>query len=134
MTLEESRQIRAELRRKLAIGCLLPMVIVAVLLLTFGYIMFFTLRLLPEGHYMTETQSPDKSYTIRFYICDDDPLSADSIRGELMNNQTNVKKNIYWEYRFRELHVDWIDNDTVLINGHRLRLPGDTYDWRRDSE
>lgn len=87
---------------------------------------------LPTGEYLTEEVSPDGTYTLKAYITDGGATTSYSIRGELMlNKQKNKTKNIYWNYREESAVVEWLDDDTVVINGHRLNVPNDKFDFRR---
>ncbi|WP_176527921.1 DUF5412 family protein [Bacillus sp. AFS077874] len=31
-----------------------------------------------------------------------------------------------------ELSIKWVKNDTVIINGHRIIVPKQTYDFRKE--
>ena len=58
-------------------------------------------------------------------------LSADAVRGELVFNERNGKtKNIYWNYRESTAKIEWLDNKTVVINGHTLEVPNEKFDFR----
>jgi hypothetical protein len=56
-----------------------------------------------------------------------------AVRAELVfNKNSKKKKNVYWNYREENAYIVWIDDDTVRINGHVLRLPNEKYDFRRE--
>lgn len=94
------------------------------------YWAFFDMNRLPTGEYLTEETSPDGTYTIKTYVSVTS-LSSDAVRGELVFNERNGKtKNIYWNYRESTAKIEWLDNQTVVINGHTLEVPNDKYDWR----
>ena len=108
------------------------------------YAYFHSMASLPHGEFIGESTSPQGTYTVRLYYTDP-ALSSGGTRGELIINDTNRKRNLYWEYNrylFEERFVlgsditgkdiEWEDDDTVIINGVRLNLPNETYDWRRD--
>jgi hypothetical protein len=40
-------------------------------------------------------------------------------------------KNIYWNYHEESVNIVWIDNYTAIINGHKLNVLHDTFDFRR---
>ena len=40
--------------------------------------------------------------------------------------------NIYWSYREDKIINEWIDEDTVIINGHELVMPKEKFDFRRN--
>lgn len=95
------------------------------------YWAFFDMKRLPEGEFLTESISPNGTYTVRAYITNGGATVAYSVRGELVFNDENKKdKNIYWNYREDSATVNWIDDDTVNINGHVLNMPTEIYDFR----
>ena len=94
------------------------------------YWAFFDMNRLPTGEYLTEETSPDGTYTLKAYVSVKS-LSSDAVRGELVFNKRNGKtKNIYWNYRESTAKIEWIDDDTVVINGHRLNVPKEKFDFR----
>ncbi|MGN7477022.1 DUF5412 domain-containing protein [Solibacillus silvestris] len=94
------------------------------------YWAFFDMKRLPAGEYLTEEISPDGTYTLRAYVSSTG-LSADAVRGELVFNKRNGKtKNIYWNYRESSANIEWLDNSTVMINGHTLDVLNDKFDFR----
>lgn len=95
------------------------------------YWAFFDMNRLPTGEYLTEETSPDGTYTIRAYLNNGGATTSYSIRGELVFNKSKSKtKNIYWNYREDTAEIKWIDNDTVIINGHTLEVPNERFDFR----
>ena len=85
---------------------------------------------LPKGELQATYTSDDGKYEIAIFLCNGGATVDYSIRGELRDLETGDAKNIYWNYHESEATVDWEDNDTVIINGHKLNLPDDTYDFR----
>lgn len=95
------------------------------------YWAFFDMNRLPTGEYLTEETSPDGTYTLKAYVTNGGATVSFAIRGELVfNNKNNKSKNIYWNYREENADIEWIDDDTVVINGHTLNLPNDKFDFR----
>jgi len=88
---------------------------------------------LPDGELISETVSPDETYTMRIYLVNTHATVAYCIKGELVFNNSNTRKNIYWGYRESEAVVEWIDDDTVMINKRSIEVPGGKYDWRREN-
>lgn len=96
------------------------------------YWAFFDMNRLPIGEYVTEQTSPDGTFTVKAYVSGTS-LSADAVRAELVFNARDGKtKNIYWGYRESTAEIEWLDNQTVVINGQKLEVPNDTFDWRRE--
>lgn len=107
---------------------LVTVVFVLMLFLTGCY----SMDTLPDGEYLSAHLSPDECYTVNMYLCNGGATTDFSIRGELVDNATGAVQNIYWSYHERIAVVEWIDNDTVTINGRTLNVPDDTYDFRRE--
>ena len=109
-----------------------------VLLLGFGvYRFFFSLHYLPQGEYVCESTSPQGTYTVKIFETNP-ALSVGGTRGEVINNVTGRKKTIYWEYNrylfeagIYESVILWENDETVIINGKKLNVKKDTYDYRR---
>ena len=87
---------------------------------------------LPKGELISEVQSPNGTYTVKAYVSEG-TLSAPAVRGELSyNKKIKRPKNIYWNYRQDKAIIEWFDDDTVIINGHKLDVPYDSFDFRKD--
>ena len=94
---------------------------------------FFGMSHLPEGDFLTEMTSPNEEYTVKAYVSKSGATVADAVRGEVIYHQKNdKKKNIYWEYRESEAEISWIDETTISINGVKLDVRKDVYDWRKE--
>ena len=101
-------------------------------LLGYGvYWVFFDMNRLPTGEYLTEESSPDGKYTVKAYVANGGATTSFTVRGELVFNQKNRKaKNIYWNHKEDSADLKWLDNATVMINGHSLDVPKDKFDFR----
>ena len=87
---------------------------------------------LPEGAFMHEVRSPENDLSIKIYL-HSPALSANAIRGELVFLNTGEKpRNIYWCLYESSAEVEWLDTRTVLINGRKLDVHEDKYDWRNE--
>lgn len=96
------------------------------------YSFFFDMSGLPEGQLIAEAESPNGTYTIKAYLNNAHATTSFSIRGELTFNTVNKKpKNIYWNYREDNAIIEWINDNTVVINGHKLDVLNDKFDFRR---
>ncbi|XXM73023.1 DUF5412 domain-containing protein [Lysinibacillus sphaericus] len=97
------------------------------------YWLFYDMGRLPEGEFLTEETSPDGTYTVRTYVANGGATVSYAVRGELIfNKKENKVKTIYWDYREESADITWKDDDTVVINGHMLDVPGDRFDFRHD--
>lgn len=110
------------------------LITVSLLLVLIGgygvYWAFFDMNSLPTGDYLTEATSPDGTYTLKAYVANGGATTSYSVRGELVFNNSNKAKNIYWNYSEATANIEWEDNDTVVINDHILNVPIDTFDFR----
>lgn len=98
------------------------------------YWAFYDMNRLPKGELLSEVVSPGGEYTVKTYLVNGGATVAYCIRGELNYNFRNkTPKNIYWSYRETEAKVEWKNNDTVVINGHSLKVEKEVYDWRREN-
>ncbi len=109
----------------------IAVVIISVLILG-GYWAFFDMNRLPKGELISQAESPNGTYTVKAYLSDGGATTSYAVRGELNFNKSKRKpKNIYWAYRLEKAHIEWIDDETVSINGQTLKVPNERYDFRR---
>lgn len=94
------------------------------------YWAFYDMNRLPMGDYLTEVTSPDGTYTVKAYLTNGGATTSYAIRGELVNNRNGKTKNIYWNSCEETTEIVWIDNTTVVINGHKLNVPKEKFDFR----
>ncbi|NQD67479.1 DUF5412 domain-containing protein [Bacillus haikouensis] len=95
------------------------------------YWLMYDLDRLPQGEFLKEETSPDGTYTLKTYVTNGGATVSYAVRGELVFNDKDGKsETIYWNYREDTANITWTDDDTVIINGQRLDVPGDTYDFR----
>nr|WP_246362822.1 DUF5412 domain-containing protein [Paenibacillus alba] len=113
----------------------LATICVIVLLIGYSiYYFFFSLGHLPRGELVKILESPEKSYTVNLYLVNGGATTDFAIRGELVNNRSASSKNIYWAYQESSSELSWVNDHTVIINGHELNVKKDKYDWRRTSK
>ncbi|MEH7347551.1 DUF5412 domain-containing protein [Gottfriedia acidiceleris] len=121
-------------KRRKTLKIMLLSTLLFVGLLGYGiYWTFFDMNRLPKGDYLTEETSPNGDYTLKTYVSSGGATTSYTVRGELVFNKQNKKtKNIYWNYRENTADIEWIDNDTVVINDHTLNVPHDKFDFRNN--
>lgn len=102
-----------------------------VLLLCSLLVSCYSMEKLPKGELLNTYPSPNEEHQINIYLCDGGATTDWSIRGELVECQTQISKNIYWCYHEKDADVQWVDNETVMINGRSLNIHSDVYDWRK---
>lgn len=88
-----------------------------------------SIRHIPEGELINSVSSANKEYTVNTYLTSG-TLSDFAVRGELIN-RLGIKKNIYWEYHEKNGDIKWINEKSVSINGKELKVPEETYDFRK---
>ena len=96
------------------------------IILAFSSCMMF----LPKGEFMESVESPTKEYTINSYLCSGNATTGFSVRCEAVNNHSGKARNIYWQYKCKTADIYWLDDFTVSINGIKLNVKTDSYDWR----
>lgn len=88
---------------------------------------------LPKGELISQVKSPDGTYTMKAYRTNGGATVSYAIRGELNYNNIDKKpKNIYWNYKEDKAIIEWIDEDTVVINRHELDVLKDRFDFRNN--
>lgn len=87
------------------------------------------LQSIKKGELISATDSPNGSYTMNLYLQNGGATTAYGVLGELICNTDGAQKNIYYEYRTNSTNCKWIDEYTVIINGQKLDVRYDTYDW-----
>ena len=96
------------------------------------YWAFFDMKRLPQGEFLTEEESPNGQYTIKLYLTNGGATTPYAIRGELVFHERAGKtKNIYWNLG-ETAEVQWLDDQTVEINGISLNVLKDRFDFRRE--
>lgn len=118
--------------KKFFIGVLAGLIFMVGVIALFLYYFFNNMDRLPEGEFMTEETSPDGTYTLKAYLANGGATVAYSVRGEIVMNDSGKTENIYWQYREEEAEIEWLDEDTGVINGVELDVPGERYDYRKD--
>ncbi|MEG6616967.1 DUF5412 domain-containing protein [Peptococcaceae bacterium 1198_IL3148] len=97
------------------------------------YWAFYDMDRLPKGELITEADSPNGTYTLKAYLCNGGAATSYAVLGELnYNAEEKEPKNIYWNYKESTAKIVWLDNDTVIINGHELDVLNERYDFRRE--
>ena len=88
-----------------------------------------SLDLLPKGELKKTVSSPDGKYKLKLYLCNGGATVDYAVRGEIVN-ESKEKWTIYWNYHCEDFDASWKDDKTVVINGKKLNIFKDRYDWR----
>lgn len=112
----------------------LKIISIFILLFVLSYIIYIILyddfNKLPKGIYIRSVVSPDENYKLNIYKISEGMTMDWFMRVELENMKTNEKKNLYYDYHLKDRNIKWIDNDYVKINGMKLNVFKDKYDFR----
>ena len=108
---------------------LLRLGVCAVVLAALVWYFFFDMGRLPKGTLVASCPSPALTHTVNIYECAGNATTADSVRAEVVTG--GASRNIYWQYKADFEECEWLSEDEVCINGTRLNVLNDTYDWRR---
>ena len=112
----------------------LKIISIFILLFVLSYIIYIILyddfNKLPKGIYIRSIVSPDENYKLNIYKISEGMTMDWFMRVELENMKTNEKKNLYYDYHLKDRNIKWIDNDYVKINGMKLNVFKDKYDFR----
>lgn len=118
---------------------LVPVIIVASILLiiialiSYGiYWAFFDIQRIDGQEIITISDSPDASYTVTAYLNNGGATTDYAVLCAVKNNKTGKERNIYWNYHCQTADIQWLDDETVSINGIELNVTKDLYDYRRD--
>jgi Family of unknown function (DUF5412) len=99
----------------------------------FGYIFhwaFYNIDRIEPGKIISEKTSPSGAYTVRTYLNNGGATVDYAVLGVLYSNKSNDSKNIYWQYEETAGVINWVDKDTVTINGQKINIPHGKYDYR----
>lgn len=123
------------LKYALKVAAILFGMIAGIILILFLIINFLFNHYEPEGELLTETASPSGDYKVKTYVVRGSATVSNSVRGKVIDHTKKDKeKKIYNAYREEEAVVEWVDDFTVSINGIKLDVRKDSYDWRKDKK
>ncbi|MCL2784815.1 MAG: DUF5412 domain-containing protein [Propionibacteriaceae bacterium] len=117
--------------------CVIGTTILLILLLI-GYVLYAgspnTMPNVSRGEFLCASTSPEGTYTVNLYdVYAGRP--AGFTGGMVVTNKTGKKKSIYYEGSMSlpnpRCTVSWETDQIVIINGKRLDVTKDTYDFRR---
>ena len=90
----------------------------------------FTIWFMKGDEPIKAIPSPDNKYTVTAYLNNGGATTAYAVLCTVKHNATGIKRNIYWQNRCDDAEIEWVDNETVIINGIELDIKEDTYDYR----
>lgn len=108
------------------------LILITAILGFIGYFCFFSTNTIEGQEEIASYISPAGTYQLVIFRNDGGATTSYAVLGVLYkNDDSNYSRNIYWENRQDDADVEWLDDDTVIINGHRIEnVEKDKYDFR----
>lgn len=85
---------------------------------------------LPSGELIKTSKSPNGQYRVDAYLCSGNATTDYSIRCAVVVIRTKKSRNFFWQYHQENATIKWINDYIVEINGIKLNVLTDSYDWR----
>ena len=92
---------------------------------------FLDIQRISGQEYLNESTSPNGAYTVTAYLNNGGATVDYAVLGRLKNNKSGKIKNIYWQYHCEKAEMEWMNNETLKINGKELNVKDEIYDYRR---
>lgn len=100
---------------------IIPILINIVLTVILCIYLFFSMAIGRSFPLIQTETSPDEKIELNFYSFDAGGMGTFGVIGEV-NGPLWFKKRIYYEKRIQDIEIEWIDNDTLLINKQLIEL------------
>ena len=123
----------SEFKNKRVFRCIIVILATALLLYGLFFYFFRSMSRLPEGEYLYSSNNPTGEYRVNVYLCYSS-LSADAVRAETENTDNGKRRNIYWCYCKSSAEIEWTGDYEAVINGEKLNILKESYDWRKDRD
>ena len=110
--------------------------LITVIAIIFGmyYCFFVDISRIRGQELIDISVSPNSTYTIEVFRNNGGATTDYSVLCRLHYNNKNKKdRNIYCDYHCDTAEIEWLDDDTVIINGQQLDdVTKDKFDYRND--
>ena len=80
--------------------------------------------------YISKSDSADGSYTVTAYLNDGEDSADYAVLCTSTDNASGETRNIYWCNNCANANIQWVDNETVVINGVVINVVNGGYDYR----
>lgn len=94
------------------------------------YRTFFDIQSIDGQQILQEVPSPSGSNTLIVYLNNGGATTDYAVLCAVKDNQSGRERNIYWQYHRSDASIQWLDDDTAVINGIELDVWKDSYDYR----
>ena len=92
---------------------------------------FFDIQRINGQVYLGNSTSPNGTYTVTAYLNNGGATTDYAVLGRLKNNRNGKMKNIYWQYHCTKAEMEWVNDETLKINGKEFNVTNEIYDYRR---
>ena len=92
---------------------------------------FFDIQRINGQVYLGDSTSPNGTYTVTAYLNNGGATTDYAVLGRLKNNRNGKMKNIYWQYHCTKAEMEWVNDETLKINGKEFNVINEIYDYRR---
>ncbi len=122
--------LKSKSKKKIAISAVFIAIVAAVLICVYHF--FFSTAAIKGEKLVGEYSSPNSTYTVEIYQNDGGATTDYAVLGVLCKkSDPSYSRNIYWENHTDSAEVEWLDDDTVIINGRKIpNVLKDKYDFR----
>lgn len=86
---------------------------------------------IPRGYLFNTITSPYGNYEAKVYHYSGF-VNYKNVRVEIVNNETQETKTIYYSYVDGPIHIEWIEEDRIKIENKLFYVEKDKYDFRND--
>lgn len=122
------------MNKKIIMICVSVVLSVALIItLTFGWIFYHFMwdtQSVAKGECLQRVDSPKKKYRANVYEGTGGATVDFSVIVEIEHLDEGTTKNIYFEYHKKDVKVKWISETKISIDGKKLNILKDVYDWR----
>jgi len=96
---------------------------------TFWFSWIVNPNFLPQGYPGQTLQSPNGDFQAQVYHMYGF-IDYKNVRVDIVNNQTEKKEMIYYNFVDKPLEIMWVDDDTIKIEERKLKVDRDKFDYR----
>lgn len=111
---------------------ILSILFIFILIICGVYWAFFDIQRIDGQEVLSENSSPNGNNIITVYLNNGGATTDYAILCSVKKQHSEKERNIYWKYHCTDAKIQWLDDDTAIINGITLDVWKDTYDYRHD--